>query len=317
MSKTLVILNPISGHGNGEKAWRQIQAALRVGGLDFDLARTTAPRSAVTLAENAKRSGYETLISVGGDGTVNEIVNGMMRASQGEVTGTLGIISIGSGNDFVKSFAPQLGVAPTGKHADWRPGVVRVLAGKTRVVDVGRVNVDDLTSHGDAITHYFVNCMDTGFGATVARHAHDFWFLQGTPMYLAAVFKTLVRYTVPRVRVDLDDAHLEQTSTMIAVANGRCIGGGFWVAPNARNDDGLFDVMIAEGLGRIGILELLPKVMQGTHIYDPRVKYIQSSRVVIESPDTLVIESDGEIPFSGTRRAEIEILPQRLCVLAD
>jgi diacylglycerol kinase (ATP) len=82
MSKTLVILNPISGHGNGEKAWKPIEAALREGRLDFDLARTTAPRSAVKIAEDAQRSGYETLISVGGDGTVNEIVNGMMRASR-------------------------------------------------------------------------------------------------------------------------------------------------------------------------------------------------------------------------------------------
>jgi diacylglycerol kinase family enzyme len=74
--------------------------------------------------------------------------------------------------------------------------------------------------------------------------------------------------------------------------------------------------MIAEGLGRIGILSLLPKVMQGTHIYDPRVQYVKSSRVVIESPDPLNIESDGEIPFVGARRAEIELLPQRLRVLA-
>ena len=315
MAKTLVILNPIAGHGNGEKAWKQIQAALREDGLDFDLARTTAPRAAVTIAEEAKHSGYETLISVGGDGTVSEIVNGMMRASNGEPTGTLGIVSVGSGNDFVKSFAPQTGVVPTGKHADWRPGVVRVLAGKTRVVDIGRVGADHPAPHSST-THYFANCLDTGFSANAAMHAHDFRFLQGTPMYLAAVLKTLVKYSVPRVKIDLDDAHIEQTSTMIAVANGRCIGGGFWVAPDARNDDGLFDVMVAERLGRIGILSLLPKVMHGTHIFDPRVKYLKSSRVVIESPDALIIESDGEIPFIGARRAEIEILPKRLHVLA-
>jgi len=315
MSKTLVILNPISGHGNGEKAWQPIQAALRAGGLDFDLARTTAPRAAVAIAENAKRDGYETLISVGGDGTVSEIVNGMMRASNGAPTGTLGIVSVGSGNDFVKSFSPQLGVVPTGKHADWRPGVARVLAGKTRVVDIGRV-IADHPAPDFYETHYFANSMDTGFGANAAMHAHDFWFLQGMAMYLAAVLKTLVKYSVPRVKVDLDDAHIEQASTMIAVANGRCIGGGFWVAPDAYNDDGLFDVMIAEGLGRIGILSLLPKVMQGTHIYDPRVKYVKSSRVAIESFDSLNIESDGEIPFIGAQRAEIEILPKRLRVLA-
>jgi diacylglycerol kinase (ATP) len=315
MAKTLIILNPIAGHGNGEKAWKQVQAALREGGLEFELACTTAPRAAVKIAEDAQRSGYETLISVGGDGTVNEIVNGMMRASRGEATGTLGIISAGSGNDFVKSFAPQLGRQPTGTRADWRIGVQQILTGKTRVVDVGRVIADHPAPQFDT-THYFANSMDTGFGANAAMRAHDFRLLQGTAMYLAAVLKTLVKYSVPRVKIELDNARIEQLSTMIAVANGRCIGGGFWVAPQARNDDGLFDVMIAEGLGRLGILSLLPKVMQGTHIYDPRVKYVKSSRVVIESSDPLVIESDGEIPFIGAQRAEIEILPKRLRVLA-
>jgi YegS/Rv2252/BmrU family lipid kinase len=315
MSKTQVILNPMAGHGNGEKAWRQIETVLREGGLDFDLARTTAPRAAIKIAEDAKQSGYETLISVGGDGTLSEIVNGMLRASNGGETGTVGIISVGSGNDFVKSFALQSGVVLTGKRADWQIGARQILAGRTRVVDVGRIVADHPAPFFDT-THYFANCLDTGFGANAAMHAHDFRFLQGLPMYLAAVLKTLVKYSVPRVKVEWDDARVEQASTMIAVANGCWIGGGFWAAPHARNDDGLFDVMIAEGLGRIGILSLLPKVMRGTHIYDPRVKCVKSSRVVIESLDALVIEADGEIPFIGARRAEVEILPQRLRVLA-
>lgn len=314
MAKTLIILNPIAGHGNGEKVWRPIERALRAGGLAFDSARTPAPRAAVALAEDAQRSGYATLIAVGGDGTISEVANGMLRASRGETTGTLGIISVGSGNDFIKSFSPQLGVVPTGKYADWRPGVARVLAGNTRVVDVGRIVADHPAPGFDA-PHYFVNSFDTGFGANAAMHAHDFRLLQGLPMYLAAVLKTLVKYSLPRVKIIWDDAQLEQTSTMIAVANGRCIGGGFWVAPHTRNDDGLFGVMIAQGLGRWGILALLPKVMRGTHIYDPRVRYVQSARVVIESRDPLVIESDGEIPFIGARRVAIDLLPKRLRVL--
>ncbi|MBM3128367.1 MAG: diacylglycerol kinase family lipid kinase [Chloroflexi bacterium] len=315
MAKTIVILNPISGHHNGEKVWQQIETALRAGGLAFDLARTTAPRAAVALAENARRSGYETIISVGGDGTVSEVVNGMMRASKSAATGTLGVISVGSGNDFVKSFSPQLGVVPPSQSADWRAGVARVLAGETRVVDVGRVIADHPAPGFDA-PHYFVNSFDTGFGAHAAMHAHDFRFLRGMPMYLAAVLKTLAKYSLPRVKMIWDDAPIEQTCTMIAVANGRCIGGGFWVAPDARNDDGVFDVMIAQGLGRLGILSLLPKVMRGTHIYDSRVRYVKAARIVIESRDPLVIEADGEIPFIGARRAEIEILPQHLRVLA-
>ncbi len=315
MTKTLAILNPISGNGNGARVEARIQAALRAGGLDFDWTRTSAPYEAIVLAEEAMRRGYQTLISIGGDGTVNEIVNGMLRASKGAPTGTLGIISVGSGNDFIKSFSPTLGRVPTGKHADWQAGVRRVLAGETRRVDVGQVVADQPARGASSTTLYFANCLDTGFGAQVAMHAHDFPFLQGTAMYLAAVFKTLIRYAVPRVQVDLDEAHIEQASTMIAVANGRCIGGGFWVAPEARNDDGLLDVMIAAGLGRVGILTLLPKVMQGTHLGDPRVQFARAARVVIESPDALTIEADGEIPFVGVHRVEVEVLPKRLQVI--
>ncbi|MDE3090607.1 MAG: diacylglycerol kinase, partial [Chloroflexota bacterium] len=157
---------------------------------------------------------------------------------------------------------------------------------------------------------------DTGFGAVVAMHAHEIPLLTGFPMYLAAVLKTLIKYSIPRVKIQIDSDLIEQSSTMIAVGNGRCIGGGFWITPNARNDDGLFDVMIAQGLGRIGILALLPKVMKGTHVGDPRVAFKQGAQIVIESPDPLVIETDGEIPFINAHRVEITVLPKRLRVLA-
>jgi diacylglycerol kinase (ATP) len=135
-------------------------------------------------------------------------------------------------------------------------------------------------------------------------------------MYLASVFKTLLNYSVLRVKLQLDGQLIEQTSAVIAIANGRCIGGGFWVAPQALHDDGLFDVMIADGLNRRGILALLTKVMQGTHLGEPCVKFVRVARVTLESPDPLVIESDGEIPFIGAQRVQIENLPKRIRVFA-
>ncbi len=313
MAKTLVILNPVSGNGHAEELWPQIEAALRGGNLDFDLARTTAPRAGVALAEQAKQNGYETLIAVGGDGTTNEVANGLLRASHDEPAGTLGVIPVGSGNDFTKMLS---GLPQPGSHEDdWRAGVQRILAAKTRLVDVGKVNAAP-SAPGFVGAHFFVNGLDTGFGAVVAMHAHEIPLLTGFPMYFAAVLKTLIKYSVPRVKIDVDAAHAEQASTMIAVGNGRCIGGGFWITPNALNDDGLFDVMIAVGLGRIGILSLLPKVMKGTHVGDPRVTFKQGSRVVIESPDPLIIETDGEIPFVDTHHVEIELLSKRLRVIA-
>jgi len=306
MAKTLVILNPISGNGNGERLEPQIQAALRAGGLDFDWVRTEAPRHAIALAEQAKRGGYETLLAAGGDGMVHEVVNGMMCATGGDPGGTLGVIPIGSGNDFSK-------MIPLPR--DWTEAVRRILAGTTRWFDVGLIRADKPAVGEDASQRYFANTFDTGFGAYVSMHAH-IPYLTGTAMYLVAIFKTLVNYSVPRLKIEFADGNrIEQKSTMAVAANGRCFGGGFWIAPNAEVDDGLFDVMLADGLGRIGILSLLPKVMKGTHVGDRRVKFFRSSRVVIESPDPLPVECDGEVPWVDAHRLEIQVLPKRLLVI--
>lgn len=307
MAKTLVILNPISGNGRGAHLKPEIERALHAGNLDFDLVCTDGPYAAITLAERGKQSGYETLIAVGGDGTNDEVVNGLMRAAQGQPTGTLGMIPVGSGNDFGKS----LGLRP-----DWRQGVQKILDGTTRRVDIGMVTCDQPASDGTTSPHYFINALDTGFGARVAMHAHDLPLLRGLPMYLAAVFKVLVDYSNPFTKIYLDEQKIEQVSTMVAIANGRCFGGGFRVAPTAGVDDGLLDVIIANELGRRGVLALIPKLMKGTHIGDPNVQFYQARRVVIESPDSLIVEADGEVPYTGVHRAEIQILPLHLQVIA-
>lgn len=307
MPKTLVILNPIAGQGRALKAWTWIEPALRAGGLAFELVRTTAPCHAIVLAEQAKYDGYETIIAVGGDGIVHEIVNGILRATRGEIGGTLGVIPVGSGNDFAK-------MIPLVPH-DWQTAVQKILAGKTRWFDVGRITVDTNASCSDAHIRYFDNSFDTGFGANVAKHTH-IPFLTGVAMYLVAVFRTLIAYSNPRLKITFaEHPNIEQASTMTVATIGRCFGGGFWICPDAQVDDGLLDVMIADGLGRAGILQLLPKVMQGKHVGDPRVKFLRAPRLVIESPDALAIECDGEVPWLDAHRIEIEILPKRLQVI--
>ncbi len=307
MAKTLVILNPIAGHQAGARLWPSIEKALRAGGIDFDLSETTFPRQAIATAEQAKLSGYETVIAIGGDGTLNEVVNGLMRAAKESPCGTLGIVPVGSGNDFGRTL---------GLRGDWHAAVERLVFGRPTWIDVGKMVCDVPASGDDTGVRYFVNAVDTGFGARTAAHAHDFPFLTGMPMYLAAIFKTLVHYSIPCLKIALNDERLEQPSTMVALNNGRQMGGGFKMAPSASLDDGLLDVIIADGLGRRGILSLLPKVMQGTHIGDRRVKYRQAPRVVIDSPDPLIVEADGEVPFLDAHHLEVEILPKHLQVIA-
>ena len=135
MPNTLVILNPIAGNGAGDRTWPLIANALHAGGLAFDLRRTTAPRAAIDLAAAGIRDGYDTLVAVGGDGTVNEVVNGMMQATGGKPAGALAIIPVGSGNDFAKMFAAK---------PHWRTGVEQILAGRQRRVDIVRVTGDEI-----------------------------------------------------------------------------------------------------------------------------------------------------------------------------
>lgn len=307
MSKTLVILNPASGNGVAGKKYVQVQAALLAGGLNFDEARTSARHDATAIAQEAKQRGYDNFIAVGGDGLVHEIVNGLLRATKGAPAETLGIIPVGSGNDFIKMIPAK---------PDWRDGVERVLRGYRRWFDVGRVSADNLVKGFHEGAQFFVNGLDTGFGAQVATHVHDIPFLTGTAMYLVGILGTLSHYSIPRVKITLADGKIiEQTSAMVVASNGRCFGGGFWITPKAETDDGLLDVIIADGLGRVGILSLLPKVMQGKHLGDPRIKFLQTPRLTIESPDPLIIETDGEIPYLKSHRAEIEILPNHLRVI--
>lgn len=314
MTHTLVIFNPVSGRGRAAKEWPQVQAELDARGVQFDVATTRESLHAVRLAWDAPNQGYDRIVAAGGDGLVHEIVNGLLRASDEGETIALGIIPLGNGNDFNKMMPPVCRVGQM--HNDWHEAVRKIAAGETQLFDAGRI-VGDKPAPGHPHPHYFQNGMDVGFGALVAKYARDVpGFLSGTSMYLASVFKTLLAYQVPRLCIHLDNGQvIDQRSTMTAVANGRCFGGGFWIAPQAQVDDGHFDLLIAEGLGRVGILGLVPRVMNGTHMTHPAVRMTQASRVVIDSPDPLVVEADGEIPFLEAQHLEVEILPRRLRVV--
>ncbi len=303
--KTIVILNPKSGKGAAEKLWVQIEAELERGKLEFEMVRTSAACAAIHIAEEAKRDGYENVIAVGGDGTLNEVANGLMRAACDGIGGTLGMVPVGSGNDFITSVGTP----------KWHEAIQRILSGQTRMVDIGRITADQPAPGYDSPVRYFLNSVDTGFGAQTAEHAHDVPFLQGMPLYLAAIIKTLVAYSVPRLTLQFDHQRIEQPSSILVAANGRQFGGGFLIAPTASIEDGLLDVILAKGLGRLEILSFLPRVMRGTHIGDPRVRFLQTARLVIDSPDPLIVEADGEIPFVAAHHLDIEILPKRLRIM--
>ena len=294
MSRRLVILNPAAGRGRLRRAWPGVAERMRAAGAAFELAETEGPGHALAIAERAARE-FDAVVAAGGDGTVHEVVNGLLRAG-GEAA--FGVLPLGSGDDFAKML-PE------------RDAVERIARGTPRAFDAGRI-----VAGGE--TRYFANCMDVGFGAHVSRNIRRVpGLLTGLGAYLGALAITLVRYPRLELRVRLDDAPpFAQSSVMAAVMNGRAFGGSFQVCPDARADDGALDLLIADGMGRLEILGLVPKLMRGAHTGDPRLKLAKARRVVIESDAPLLVETDGEIAFEDARRLEIEVMPGALRVLA-
>ena len=314
MPSILVIYNPIAGRGRSKKHWPEVQQALIDAGIEFDVAATSAPLEAVTLAEKAATK-YSTVIAVGGDGTIHEVVNGLLRASSEGETIALGVVPLGNGDDFAKMIPPQTTIG--GKVFDWHVAIEKIAQGQTKLFDVGRMSGDQLRSKQGNKPQYFMNGMDIGFGAQAALNFTKVpSFLTGMAAYLAAILKTLIDYRIPNVSIQIDDQKaFKQSTTMTAITNGRCFGSGFWVCPEAQVDDGLLDVMVTQSVGRLKILRLIPKIMKGTHVNEPILKNYRARRVEIKSQQPLVVEADGEIPYSQTRHLEVQILDKKLRVI--
>ncbi len=314
MPSILVIYNPIAGRGRVKNHWPLVQQALINAGVEFDVAATSAPLDAMNVAEKAATK-YSTVVAVGGDGTVHEVVNGLLRASSEGETIALGVVPLGNGDDFAKMIPPQTTIG--GKVFDWHLAIKKINKGQTKLFDVARMSGDQSRSDQDNQPQYFMNGMDIGFGAQAALNFTKVpSFLTGMTAYLAAIMKTLIDYRIPKIRIQIDDQEaFEQSTTMTAITNGRCFGSGFWVCPEAQVDDGLLDVMVTQSVGRLKILRLIPKIMKGTHVNEPILKNYKARRVDIKSQRPFVVEADGEIPYPQTRNLEVQILDKRLRVI--
>ena len=299
--KMKVIVNPAAGRGQVRQRAGAILSLLADRGLDFDVEYTRRAGEAVDLAREAVEAGYETVVALGGDGTSQEVINGLLQASRTDPAGTLGILPVGSGNDFAFGVGIPL---------DIETAIDHLVAGQARVIDVGLVHVDGVPDR------YFGNGVGIGFDAQVALESTRIKRLHGFAMYFWAVLKTLLlRYQIPTLTIDDGHRVYTQPALLISVSNGRRYGGGFLLTPQARVDDGFFDVCLADAMSRPKILSFLPKVTKGTHIYEPEVTMSLATRVVVTSEDDLVAHVDGEILCTTAHRLEVVIIPHSLRVI--
>ena len=286
-----LILNPNAGKGKGKRLFSRIEQILRAQGLTFEVHETTGPGHASELARAAAQSGSTHIIIAGGDGTVREVADGVAGTDA-----TVGIIPVGSGNDFCKSVN-----IPTDLES--AAGIIR--HGVVRSVDIGRVG-----------PHHFVNAVGIGFDALTVIEATRIRWLRGLPLYLVSVLRAMIRYDCPLTAIELDDRRFEQAILLVACANGCYYGGGFHIAPEAKVDDGLFDVCVIDHVSRLVILQKLAYVIQGTHAKLPEVKFYRSRRIRLTSPDVLYVQADGDLmPEADPHQLEIELLPGALKLL--
>lgn len=305
MTRHKIIVNPTAGRGRGEQAIPRIEALLRQHGLDFDLVRTERPWHAADLAQQAAASGYDCVVAVGGDGTANEVLNGLMRArNAGTGTAAMGMLSVGRGNDFAYG---------AGVPATLEAGCQTLALGRRHDMDVGRV-AGGLYPQG----RYFGNGVGIGFDAVVGFEAVKITWLRGFPSYIVAVLKTVfLYYHAPLTVIEFDGQSLTQPSLMVSIMNGRRMGGGFMMAPEGRNDDGLLDLCIAREVSRTRIFTLIPHFLKGTQATQEAIRTGRARQVVVTAAKgVLPAHSDGETLCIDGQRLEIELLPRQIQVIS-
>lgn len=302
-----VIVNPAAGGSRMRAAWPELLSALQSRFSLLTVEETQAPDDAARLAETFAMRGVAMVVAVGGDGTVSETVHGLMRArAAGGAAPELGIMPFGTGSDLARG----LGLA--GCHEEL---VARLAAGTARRIDVGRA-VYRSEAGGEEWRH-FVNAASVGISGPIARAVNQGkrrGYAPGTLVFLAHTVRELLRYRSQYVRVAVDDqAPFEAPVALVAVANGRFMGGGMMVAPDARPDDGLLDVVVVRAAGKPRLIADLRQVYSGAHRRNPLCTFLRGRRIVVEPVgEPALLEIDGEVP--GRIAARFEVLPQTLTV---
>jgi len=301
VARMRVIVNPAAGAGKTAKKWPKIMVLLKSLGLDFEYDVTEAPGHAIELAKSAVKKGYELLVSVGGDGTIHEIVNGLYEAG-GSANVAVGIVNTGTGADYIRT----IGVPRRYKEA-----CQCLLSPSRRTVDLGVV---EYTKGGQRKKRLFVNFAGIGFDAEVVKATTEkFKALGDMPSYLMGLFSTLMSYENRDVSIIVDGEHGQRRICTIMLNNGRYGGGGMLPAPNADPGDGFFDLVIIDDITKPDLIMSLPRIYRGTHLTHPKVTLMRAREVEIRPMLTSAVQADGEL--LGEAPARFSILPAALNVV--
>lgn len=309
MPRTKVILNPYSGRGTGLRMQSQVEQALHEAHVEYDLFRTEGPGHGLELARSAHDEGYEVVAAAGGDGTISEVMNGLLQATpDDQVGGPLGLLPLGTGNDF----ADMVGASRR------LPEAARALArGLTRRIDIGAAYVQ---SPDKLVRRFFDNNMGIGLEAAATLESYKIKRLSGTSLYLTAALRTIAKMVAPVMHVTWESSdgalgQRDKETLLVTVGNSRRTGGGFFLTPDASMDDGFLDVGIADHVSKPAVLPLLARALWGKHTTHRAVTMLRVRQMTVVIPEGAPVQLDGEVVAERAQRIEISVLPAKLDVI--
>jgi len=298
--KIKLIINPYANRWGAQKRVESVRDVLNGLGVEYDLSLTERPFQATELAKAAVLAGYDKVVAGGGDGTLNEVMNGVMAASDNHPTLPMGVLPLGTGNDFSDM---------NGLPRDIRSGLEVIVEGHTRQIDIGVVNMDGKQ-------HYFDNNCALAMEPMVTYENIKMKRLSGNIRYLVAIVKALINLKAWDMRITWDGGEISGPAYLLSVCNGPRTGGMFRMAPSADSSDGMFDFVHAPEVKKLTVPLLVIKILRGVHIDDPRVQYVRTNSLTVHSVPPSPVHADGEFLTNTAEKVTFNILPGRMTLLS-
>ena len=289
--KIFLILNPAAGKNKGEKAVKKALPLLESKGIQSEVQTSNYEGHSIQLARDFDPSKYDGIVGVGGDGTLFEILNGLLKKHE-TFDLPIGQIPVGTGNSFSKDLDIQ----------SVEDAVEKIAGGNTRKVDVGFFKYPE----GE---NYFINLLGTGFVANVAHRAKKYKTL-GPMSYVLGVFEEVVQLKPVPLEMTIDGTVYQRDYIFAEICNSTKTGGNMIMAPDAQIDDGLLDIILLNNISKLNLLKVFPQIFKGTHIHDSHAETFKGRhiKIVTETPQRLT--PDGEV--FGTTPIEVSILPSKI-----
>ncbi len=288
--RVALIVNPYAGRKNGKKALPIIEKKLELHQIETEVFTSLYSEHISKIASELYINRFDAIICVGGDGTNYQVLNGLLHNFKSKDLPPLGIIPVGSGN----SFAKDLGI-----HSQ-EDGIKAIIRHQPKSVDV-------CSFSQDKINYYFVNLTGVGFVTDVAKTAQKFKYLKDFSYLIGVLYRT-INLTSTYMELNIDGKKITGENCFVEFCNSKFTGGDMMMAPDAKIDDGLMDIIIVRKLSRSSLIKTLPKLFKGTHIHHPKVRYIKAKKASVKTWPNKTLLPDGEL--FGATPSNIKVHPK-------